>query len=180
MDGNKLTILPRDFYQRPAKKVAEDLLGKLLVRREENNLLIGKINETEAYLGEHDPAAHVAKGKTKRTQVIYGEAGHAYIYTIHGHQALNVVCEWVDSPGSVLIRGLEVIQGINLPTHGPGRLTKAMQITKDMYGVDLTTETSELYICEGEKVDKKYVLVTPRVGVRGAKDWLLRFVYRKD
>ena len=172
----KLTVLPRRFFERKSVAVAKSLLGKYLVRDIDDFKLIGKITEVEAYLGEQDKAAHVSKGRTKRTGVIYGQAGYAYIYVIHGHHALNVVCEAIDSPGSVLIRSVENVQGINSPSNGPGRLTKAMKITKKLYGVDLTQKESGLYVCEGEKVNKKDILITPRIGVRGDQDLLLRFV----
>ncbi|MBX4205851.1 DNA-3-methyladenine glycosylase [Candidatus Microgenomates bacterium] len=172
-------VLNRNFYQRKAKIVAPLLLGKYLVRQIGDKKIIGKITEVETYLGEKDPAAHVSKGRTKRTEIIYGKAGHAYIYIIHGHIALNVVCETIDSPGSVLIRSIEAVKNITTSTNGPGKLTKAMAITKDLYGIDLTNKKSGLYICDGEKVKKDSILITPRIGVRDAKDWLLRFVIKK-
>jgi DNA-3-methyladenine glycosylase len=176
----KLKILPRSFYERLAKDVAPDLLGKYLVREINGKKIIGKITEVEAYLGEFDPASHVSKGRTTRTEVIYGPAGFAYIYVIYGHHALNVVCESINSPGSVLIRAVDPIENISTQTNGPGKLTKALQITKDLYGVDLTNRKSGLYICQGEKIDKKDVSVTPRVGVRGAEDLLLRFIIKRS
>ena len=104
-------ILPREFYERPTVDVARDLLGKVLV----HGHAAGRIIEVEAYLGAHDPAAHASRGLTKRTKVIFGPAGHAYVYFIYGmYECLNIVAEAEGSPGCVLIRALEPLEGIAL------------------------------------------------------------------
>src|ERR1700687_3793036 len=104
-------ILSRSFYRRPAIEVARGLLGKVLVHK----TVAGRIVETEAYLGETDPAAHAFRGRTNRTEVIYGPAGHAYVYFIYGmYECLNLVAEAEGSPGCVLIRALEPLRGIDL------------------------------------------------------------------
>ncbi|GFP20137.1 DNA-3-methyladenine glycosylase [Candidatus Hakubella thermalkaliphila] len=107
--------LPREFYQRPTLTVAQDLLGKCLIRRTEEGLLVGKIVETEAYIGENDLACHASRGKTPRNEVMFGEAGHAYVYFTYGmFYCLNVVTEKKGFPAAVLIRSVEPMEGIKL------------------------------------------------------------------
>src|SRR3954454_980653 len=150
-----LRPLPRAFFARDPRRVARELLGKVLVRREEHGSLTARIVEVEAYLGERDPAAHASAGKTLRNAVLFGPPGHAYIYFIYGnHYCLNVSCEREGTAGSVLIRALEPVEGIRamakargLPaaecadiksrpkllrhlTCGPGRLCEALSITR--------------------------------------------------
>src|SRR4051812_5363563 len=100
--------LPRSFYERDAALVAPDLLGKILVHRVNRKLLRARIVETEAYVGEHDLACHAAKGRTKRTEIMYGPPGHAYIYFIYGmYDMLNIVCAKEGNAQAVLIRAAE-------------------------------------------------------------------------
>ena len=106
-------VLDRDFFDRRTKEVARGLLGKILVRKIGDKIIAGKIVEVEAYIGEHDPAAHVSAGRTGRTEVLYDEPGNAYIFKIRGHHCLNAVAEEENSPGCVLIRAIEPILGIN-------------------------------------------------------------------
>lgn len=157
--------------------MAPELLGKYLVRQIGDIKMVGKVVETEAYLGEHDSAAHSSKGRTKRTEVLYGEAGRAYIYQIHRYHCLNVSTEEVGNPGCVLIRALEPIQNISESVSGPGRLCRALDITKDLYGVNMTNIHSPIYFAENE--EKVEVEVSPRIGITKAVDWPLRF-YIKD
>src|SRR4051812_44626519 len=114
----KDTIIPRDFYDRNPVDVAKDLLGKFLVRRINNKYSVGLITETEAYLPSGDSAAHNFKGKTKRNESLYKEAGHAYIHSMRQYCLLDVVTEGSDKPGSVLIRAIEPVEGINGETNG--------------------------------------------------------------
>src|SRR5690554_5000768 len=140
-----MTRLPRKFYARPATEVAPDLLGKLLVHQTELGLRIGRIVEVEAYLGREDLAAHSSKGVTKRTSVMFGEAGHAYVYLIYGmHHCMNVVTGPAGSGAAVLLRALEPVQGLPANTNGPGRLAKALDIDKRLYGADLCQPESTL------------------------------------
>src|ERR1700685_2401980 len=153
--------LDRDFFARSPRRVARELLGKVLVRDCENLRLAARIVEVEAYLGESDPAAHAAAGNTARTSVLFGPAGHAYVYFIYGnHYCLNVSCEREGKAGSVLFRALEPLLGIeemaqarkialqgprDLPklTSGPGRLAEAFGITRARdNGCDLTLASS--------------------------------------
>ena len=113
-----LSPLPRTFYSRDTHVVAKDLLGKLLVRKKDELNFIGRICEVESYVGEDDRASHASKGKTKRTEVMYGEAGHAYIYMIYGmYYCLNVATEVENFPAAVLIRACEPIENILLIEH---------------------------------------------------------------
>ena len=140
--------LPRAFYDRPAIEVARALLGTVLVHGSTS----GRIVETEAYLGLQDRAAHSWRGITPRTRVLFGEPGHAYVYLIYGmYECLNVVAEPEGSPGCVLIRAVEPLEGIprmrrRRPgargiedlANGPGKLTLALGITRRHNGADLT------------------------------------------
>ncbi|NLC37463.1 MAG: DNA-3-methyladenine glycosylase, partial [Alcaligenaceae bacterium] len=157
--------LPRRFYQRPATEVAPDLLGKLLVRQTGLGLRIGRIVEVEAYLGRQDLAAHSSKGITPRTQVMFGEAGHAYVYLIYGmHHCMNVVTGPLASGSAVLLRALEPVQGLKASTSGPGRLAKAMDIDKSLYGADLCQPDSPLYLAD-DSHRPAGILTSPRIGV---------------
>ena len=190
-----LQPLPRTFYDRDPRQVARDLLGKILVRRQKNGFLGGRIVETEAYLGENDAAAHSAAGRTARNQVIFGPPGHAYVYFIYGnHYCLNVSCLPEGDAGCVLIRALEPLYGISemarnrgmeeipqrasarrLLTSGPGRLCDALTITRVRdNGKDFTGTTDLAIADDGFRPEK--VARTPRVGITKAADEKLRFV----
>src|SRR3954470_15191018 len=105
--------LARRFYARDPRRVARELLGKVLVRRRGKQLLAGRIVEVEAYLGAGDIAAHAAAGRTARNEVLFGPPGHAYVYFIYGtHYCLNVSCEPEGEAGCVLFRALEPLSGI--------------------------------------------------------------------
>ena len=144
-DPTRWRPLPREFFDAPPERVARLLLGKILVRRGRGGQLAGRVVETEAYLGEHDAAAHAASGKTARNAVLYGPPGHAYIYNIYGlHACLNVSCLPEGDPGGVLFRALEPLQGIpqmrrnrgldgsagiHQLTSGPGKPCQALGIS---------------------------------------------------
>ena len=161
-------ILRRSFYNRPAKEVARDLLGKELW----HGPIGGRIVETEAYPGGDDRASHSAAGITKRTAVIFGPPGHAYVYLIYGiHECFNVVCEPKGRPGCVLIRALEPIAGIDGPANGPGKLACALAITRANNGADLTR--GSLVIRDG--LAPAQIEVTPRIGITKNADSPLRF-----
>lgn len=146
-------------------EVARALLGKVLV----HGGRAGAIVEVEAYLGLADKAAHASRGITPRTRVIFGEPGHAYVYLIYGmYECLNVVAEPEGVPGCVLIRGVEG------HGDGPGKLTRSMGITRDLYGADLTQ--GPLTIHEPRRAREFEIEVTPRIGIRHCADWPLRFV----
>jgi DNA-3-methyladenine glycosylase len=177
-------ILKRDFYNRPAVEVARDCLGKILV----HGKTAGRIVETEAYLGVNDRAAHAWRGLTERTSVIFGPPGHAYVYFIYGmYECLNFVAEPEGEAGCVLIRALEPLAGISSmqrrrPTakriedlaSGPGKLTRAMGISRKQYGVDLTD--SALHVREFRQQTPLEMKVTPRIGITHCTDLPLRFL----
>ena len=183
--------LRRDFFDAPPEHVSRLLLGKILVRRGRDVLLAGRIVETEAYLGEHDAAAHAASGKTARNGVLYGPPGHAYIYNIYGlHACFNVSCLPEGDPGGVLVRALEPLQGIAQMrrnrglndsagiyqlTSGPGKLCQALGITRaEDNGLDLTRAAGRLSLMQDD-FQCGEICVTPRIGIRKAADWPLRF-----
>jgi DNA-3-methyladenine glycosylase len=186
-----MTILPRDFYKRPTLRVARDLIGTRLVRILDGKKLVGLITETEAYIGETDLGCHAKAGKTPRTQVMYGEAGHAYVYFTYGnHWMLNAVTEKEGFPAAVLIRAIQPIEGVELMLErrngrdifGPGKLCQAMGIGKGENMVDLTGSASGLWIEAGVKVPDSLVTKSPRVGLNNvpepwkSKPW--RFLVR--
>ena len=166
-------ILPRSFYVRPAVEVARGLLGKVLV----HGPTAGVIVETEAYLGGDDLAAHSARGITNRTRVIFGPPGHAYVYFIYGmYHMLNFVTGKLGDPQAVLIRGALPLDGWQADLSGPGKLTRAMQITRADNGVDLTGD--QLFVLNDPRYRPR-LECTRRIGVDYAQEWkdaLLRFV----
>lgn len=187
-----MNALPRSFYDRDPRLVGPDLLEKILVRRQGRKLLTGRIVEVEAYLGADDPAAHASIGKTKRNAVLFGPPGRAYIYFIYGnHYCLNVSCLPDGTPGGILFRALEPLQGIDEMvklrgiepgsdlrrlTSGPGRLAAAFGITRERdNGKDLTTSRSDLYIADDASPPPR-VLITKRIGITKAADMPLRYI----
>ena len=194
-------LLPRAFYESAPERVAPRLLGKLLVHRESGGVLLaGRIVEVEAYLGPHntppDPAAHSHRGPTPRNMVLFGHAGHAYVYAIYGRYfCMNVSCETKGQAGCVLIRALEPVAGLDemarnrgLPagvaltdrvarqlTSGPSRLCQALGLVRASHnGLDLTEAGSPLQVRDdGFAVSE--VMVTARIGIKEAVDWPLRF-----
>jgi DNA-3-methyladenine glycosylase len=169
--------LPRAFYERDTVQVARELLGKNLIHVSGGVERIGKIVEVEAYLGPHDRAAHSSKGLTKRTEVMFGPPGHAYVYMIYGmHYCVNVVTEPEGHASAVLLRALEPIKNIDSRTHGPGLLCKAMHIDKRCNAHDLLSD--DFYIAAGSTVEKVKIAKSRRIGVDYAGHWarrLLRF-----
>ncbi len=185
--------LPRSFFARSPRRVARDLLGKILLRDSGPLHLSARIVEVEAYLGEDDAAAHAAAGNTARTSVLFGPPGYAYVYFIYGnHYCLNVSCEREGKAGSVLFRALDPLTGIaemagarkltlrgpyDLPklTSGPGRLAQAFGITRTRdNGCDLTSPSSSLWIGE-DSFRPRNIQITPRIGIRKAADHPLRY-----
>lgn len=166
--GPATPVLPRSFYSRPAVEVARDVLGCILIHGARS----ARIVEAEAYPGRNDPASHASRGLTPRTRVLFGPPGHAYVYLIYGmHECLNLVTQPDGEPGCVLIRALEPLRGVKLATSGPGRLTRAMGITRDHYGADLTK--GRLRVHYGEHNEP--VASGPRIGIGLYPDLPLRF-----
>ena len=172
-DGRKL---PRTFYARPTSEVAIDLLGRRLVCATGDHVKSGVIVETEAYLGPHDLACHAARGRTARTEVMFGPPGHAYVYFIYGmHHCVNAVTERDGFAAAVLIRALQPDPGVDGRTDGPGRLCKALGIARSHNGADLT-RSGPLYVTAGDRPAKvsrpvDEVAVGPRIGVAYAGEW---------
>jgi DNA-3-methyladenine glycosylase len=172
--------LPRAFYDRDTEAVAGDLLGMLLAHRVGGVLRVGRIVETEAYLGPHDLASHSSKGRTARTEVMFGPPGHAYVYLIYGvHHCLNVVTEAEGHASAVLIRALEPVREIEGSTKGPGLLCRALGIDRRLNGHDLVSDV--LFIAEPDHPGPIEVVARPRVGVDYSGEWAakpLRFLIR--
>lgn len=170
--------LPRSFYDRDTRQVARELLGKHLVHVVGGIARIGRIVETEAYLGPHDLASHSSRGLTARTRVMFGPPGHAYVYLVYGmHWCMNVVTE--GEGRAVLLRALEPIEGIEGRTQGPGLLCKAMGIDGRLHGHDLLS--ADFCIVDPRDGAAMRVVRRPRIGVDYAGHWarrLLRFYVR--
>lgn len=151
-------VIPQKFFERPVVKVAEELLGKILVRKINGRTFRYVVTEVEAYDGEKDLACHASKGRTKRTEVMYGEPGVWYVYLVYGmHYMINIVTGQKDYPAAVLIRGLQKI-------NGPGRVSKALFVDTTFTGKTAEPKTG-LWFEEGLKVTKSKVLKTPRIGI---------------
>lgn len=169
-------VLKQEFFDRPTLTVARDLLGKYLVRRWRGKEMAYKITEVEAYDGHKDKASHAHRGRTSRNEVMFGEAGHWYVYFTYGmHWMLNIVAGSKDYPAAVLIRGVEGIDG-------PGKLAKALHITRTL-NEKPALRASGLWIEDrGVKVPKNEIEKTPRIGIKYAKEWVdkaYRFVLKK-
>lgn len=177
-DGHQpLFKLGLPFYARPAIELAPALIGKIITRRIRRKVLRARIVETEAYVGAHDLACHASKGRTNRTEVMFGRAGRAYVYLIYGiHDMFNIVAGQIDDPQAVLIRAAEPLDGWTADLSGPGKLTRHLQITRADNGVSLTDDRLCLF---EDPSDVPKIVVTPRIGIDYAGDWkheLLRFV----
>jgi len=171
----RLKRLERDFYCRNTLKVAKELLGTYLVKSDE----IGRIVETEAYIGTKDKASHASWRKKETCFPMWGVGGFSYVYFTYGmHYMFNVSTELAGRPCAVLIRGIEPVKNIDAPTHGPGRLTKALGIDKSHNDIDLT-KSPDLYIAEDLSDHKRFKTArSKRIGVDYAglyKEKLWRF-----
>ncbi len=179
------------FYRRNADVVARELLGAILEHRTPQGLTAGRIVETEAYLGPHDPACHAAAGITPRTRVLYGPPGVAYVYFVYGmHWCVNAVTREEGYGSAVLIRAIEPTKGIDLMRRrrrgrpdrhladGPAKVCEALAIDGSLNGVRL--DRGELRILRGTEVPDPAVSITPRIGIRKAADWPLRFVVSEN
>ena len=182
--------LARTFYARPTATVARRLLGQVLVSVIGGVRTAGRIVETEAYVGPHDPACHAFGGRrTDRTAGLYGDPGTAYIYFTYGmHWCLNAVTEARDYPAAVLIRALEPLEGIAIMRRrrgavpdralcaGPARLCEALGVTGALNGAWL--QRGALRVLRGASVRPESIQTTPRIGITRAVDWPLRFLIR--
>jgi len=176
--STKLKKLPRSFYAREAERLAHDLIGTILVHRIDGEERRGRIVETEAYVGCQDLACHAAKGRTARTEVMFGKAGHAYVYLIYGiHDMLNIVSGAPGVAQAVLVRAAEPLSGWKANLSGPGNLAKGFGITRRHNGVDMTGDA--LFILTSRDAKPTRIVRTRRIGVEYAKEWKdapLRFI----
>ena len=187
--------LALEFYARDTEKVARDLLGTILISTIGGVKTSGRIVETEAYIGPHDPASHGAEriGRTQRNTSMFGPPGIAYVYRIYGvHWCLNAVTYEKDYPAAVLIRALEPIDGLSVMMQrrfgayvhgkerqlasGPGKLAAALAIDGAVDGHSL--DHAPLWIEQGAPVPRKDIVAGPRIGITRAADWPLRFCVR--
>jgi len=174
-----MTILSQKFYSRNTLKVAKELLGCFLVRQYRGKIWKGMIVETEAYHGEDDLACHASRGRTPRTETLYGEPGRAYVYMIYGmYFCLNVVTEKKNFPAAVLIRAVEV-DGVDCKkTNGPGKLCRFLKIDKKFNRWDLA-KGEKIWIepCD-PKMKLPKIQKSKRIGIdyaKHCKEYLWRF-----
>lgn len=170
--------IKKKFYNRKTLKVAQDLLGKFLVRKINNKILSGKIVEVEGYVGPNDLASHASRGKTARTAPMFGPPGHAYVYLVYGlNYCFNIVTEKENYPAAILIRAIEPVEGVDSMrrhrhapkderslTNGPGKLCQALKIDKFLNTTDLTKNI--LWVEDrGVKIKPSEIVSAKRVGV---------------
>lgn len=180
--------LQAHFYDRDTEQVARDLLGKVLECRTADGTAAGRIVETEAYVGEHDLACHAAAGRTRRTEPLYGPPGRSYVYFIYGmYWCFNAVTRAVGLPSAVLVRAIEPLSGLELMrsrrptarrdvdlTNGPGKLCLALGIERAHNGLSL--QGPPIVIRDAESIPDDQITLTPRIGIREAADWPLRWI----
>ena len=180
-------MLSKDFFAQPATLLAPALIGKTLVRIQNGRRMAGMITETEAYQGQEDLACHARAGRTRRTEVMFGEPGRAYIYFTYGmHWLLNVVADQAGSPAAVLIRALFALEGLevmeqNRPLvgkrsqwlNGPAKLTQAFGLNGSHNGHDLRDNKSQLFLEDGIIMPGELLSVGPRIGLgKTPEPWL--------
>jgi DNA-3-methyladenine glycosylase len=178
-----MTVLARAFYEQEVVDAARLLLGKRLVREIEGIRLSGIICETEAYRGEEDLACHAKSGRTPRTTVMYGPAGHAYVYFTYGmHWCLNAVCGAEGFPAAVLLRAVWPVDGLDeiakrrgrfakeLWCNGPAKLCQAFSITGEQNTIDLCSTPSGLWIEDGQEIAPEKICSGPRVGIQSVPE----------
>jgi DNA-3-methyladenine glycosylase len=185
--------LRASFFDRPTERVARELLGRIIETRVDGVRCRARIVETEAYVGEDDPACHAAAGRTARTDVLYGRPGRAYVYFVYGmHWCANVVTRREGLPSAVLIRAAVPLEGIDTMwrrrrgarrladlTSGPGRLSQALGITGPAHH-GKSWQQRGLRILAGTPTPRDLIAATPRIGVNEAADWPLRFLVRDN
>lgn len=182
MEEALLRTFPRRFFEQPTLEVARALLGAHLVRSWGKGRLSGRIVEVEAYIGEEDSACHASRGRTRRNSVMFGPAGHAYVYFTYGmHWMLNVVTEVEGSPAAVLVRAIEPVEGLEqmrtlrggrsdrLLTSGPARLCAALRIDGAHNGADLLDPSAPLWLEPGLPPPRSAIRATARIGIDYAR-----------
>ncbi len=179
-------VLKEDFYARDGLTLARDLLGRYLVRESGQGQVITKIVETEAYIGPEDKACHAYDNRrTKRTEVMFGRPGLAYVYLVYGiHNCFNIVAASEGKPEAVLIRAVEPVKGLDFLrenraigkrpdrelTNGPGKLTEALNINRDYNGISLTGDR-DLYLTSGIEVSESVIQSGPRINIDYAEEY---------
>jgi DNA-3-methyladenine glycosylase len=164
-------LLKRSFFQKSTVKVAQNLLGCFLVRRIGRKILRGRITGTEAYVGLNDKASHASRGRTPRTEIMFGGAGYFYIYLIYGmYYCLNVVTEKVGYPAAVLIRGVEVDNKDVKLLNGPGKVCRYFKIDKRLNGKDAVIDKN-LWFEAGKPNKSSKIRAAKRIGVDYAGKW---------
>jgi DNA-3-methyladenine glycosylase len=176
---NDMSRLNRAFYARDTLTVARELLGQKLVRARAGQRVSGRIVEAEAYVGQDDAACHASRGRTARNAVMFGPAGHAYVYFVYGmHYCFNIVTEVEGFAAAVLVRALQPVEGLEIMrshrlgrsdeelTSGPAKLCSALAIDRALNGADLVTG-DELWVEEGDPIPDPWVSTGVRIGVRG-------------
>lgn len=165
-------LLTRAYFNRPTLKVARGLIGKYLIRQTDDGEMAGLIVEVEAYVGPEDRACHASRGRTPRTDVLFGSPGIAYVYLIYGmYHCLNVVTEREGFPAAVLIRAVEHQKKPTLLVDGPGRVCRSFQIDRVLNRWDLTRGERLWLEDRGERVTDADVIEAPRIGVDYAGEW---------
>jgi DNA-3-methyladenine glycosylase len=178
--------LSREFFERETTEVAQDLLGRVLVRVLDGQRIAGRIVETEAYMGFDDAASHAFRGRTTRNTIMFGPVGMSYVYFTYGaHWLINVIAK---APGeeygaAVLIRALEPLEGLELMaarrvgraakdwTNGPAKLTQAMGIDGTLNHIDLTAPDSAVFFEEGQPIPADQIQTGPRIGITAPEPW---------
>jgi len=181
-----MKILLKRFYERDPAKVAKELLGKILVRKIDNKCLSGMIVETEAYYGKNDPASRAYSGRPKYcAKLLYDDPGKTIVYNVHNNWLFNVVAHEKGKVGAVLIRAIEPIEGIEMMkenrgvkeiknlTNGPGKLSKALRITKELNGIYVTRRSSPIIIVDNKS--RVEICRSNRIGVTRDLKKELRF-----
>ncbi|KAF0151397.1 MAG: DNA-3-methyladenine glycosylase [Ignavibacteria bacterium] len=193
---NSFDKLPFEFYNRKVTSVAKSLLGKTFVRKNCNEILCGKIVEVEAYDGKSDEASHSYNGATKRNQVMFGKAGHLYVYFTYGmHFCANVVTGKENYGAAILIRAIEPLGGIDILSQnrfgkknisgkellnlcsGPAKICQAFQITRGSNGANLCGD--DIFILDSPSVSNNKIISTARIGIKKSIDLPWRY-YIKD
>jgi len=185
-----MSLLKQNFYFKPAKVLARDLLGQYIVRKIGKKELIGRIVETEAYLGPEDKAAHSYGGKiTDRNKILFHQGGYVYIYLVYGmYWQLNITATSDNKPECVLIRALEPISEkgetnlLKNLANGPGKLTRWLRLNKQFYGWPLFIGKN-LWLEKGDNIKVVDIVSTPRIGIDYAEEWAkkkLRFYIKNN
>ncbi len=187
LNWNDFIPYSQNFYERKTEVVAKELIGSYMVYFSPEGVLAGRVVETEAYIGPHDPACHSVSGKTRRNAAMFGPAGRVYVYFIYGmHYCFNVTTDSLDVPAAVLVRALEPLAGLEIMAHrrgtedilnlcsGPGKLCQALAINNDFNGLSVITGPIRFYPSE-IKEDEGSIEVTSRIGITKAADWPLRY-----